>query len=218
MTFTSKIREIYGACGAENGNIHNVASKSCYDSAPERCDLYQDTSGRLRLRYEETQSTGITVAKRKETIQPYIREFRTSFGPPGEQCHDSQRDARVYRHVLERDCVMISLKSGMDGKDKTNESDECRQRLNYPRRGRWISMPMSMQERLTIRQETVENEREKCEEIPFGDFKPRLVADQSEIETRQPLRVTRQKADVRTGILSSRRFAPVLVFRLPQGD
>jgi hypothetical protein len=35
---------------------------------------------------------------------------------------------------------------------------------------------------LTIGQETIENEREDCEEIPFADFKPRLVADQSEIE------------------------------------
>ncbi|KAF7364969.1 hypothetical protein MVEN_00367800 [Mycena venus] len=69
---------------------------------------------------------------------------------------------------------------------------------------------MSLQEYLTIGLDTVENEKEKCGEIPFADFKHRLVADQSEIEKDLSLRVTRQKADVRTGILSSRRFAPVL--------
>ena len=60
--------------------------------------------------------------------------------------------------------------------------------LRYPRLGRWTSISMSLQECLTIRQEFIENKGETHEEIPFGDFKPRLVADQSEIKTRQPLR------------------------------
>ncbi|KAJ6558938.1 hypothetical protein B0H10DRAFT_2201307 [Mycena sp. CBHHK59/15] len=61
-------------------------------------------------------------------------------------------------------------KSRVDGKDKADEE--------Y-----WIIAP-----------ETVENEREKREEIPFGDFKPRLVKDQSEIEIRQPLRLVKGHA------------------------
>jgi hypothetical protein len=69
--------------------------------------------------------------------------------------------------------------------------------LRYPRLGRLTGISMPLQERLTIGQEFIENKGETREEATVN--------------------VTPQKADVRTGILSSPKFAPVFDVP-PYGD